>query len=99
MTAVMPKNDSITEYHAKYVACELTRRCASESVEKLRSVPADAQVDLNPHQVEAALVVGGGFGASDDVLGAVECGLDFEKRIAAIYPRWRTPEQIEFEFD
>jgi superfamily II DNA or RNA helicase len=45
----------ITDYHAKYLAHELTRRCASDSVEKLASVLADAQVDLNPHQVEAAL--------------------------------------------
>ena len=45
----------ITDYHAKYFAHELTKRCASDSVEKLASVLADAQVDLNPHQVEAAL--------------------------------------------
>lgn len=44
-----------TPYHAKYFAYELTKRCASDSVEKLASVLADAQVDLNPHQVEAAL--------------------------------------------
>ncbi len=46
---------SITDFHAKYFAHELTRRCASDSVEKLAAVLADAQVDLNPHQVEAAL--------------------------------------------
>src|SRR5713226_3496309 len=45
----------ITAFHAKYFAHDLTRRCASDSVEKLASVLADAQVDLNPHQVEAAL--------------------------------------------
>src|SRR6202795_3733897 len=45
----------ITDYHTKYFAYELTKRCASDSVEKLASVLADAQVDLNPHQVEAAL--------------------------------------------
>lgn len=45
----------LTDYHAKYFAHELTRRCASDSVEKLVAVLADAQVDLNPHQVEAAL--------------------------------------------
>lgn len=45
----------ITPFHAKYYAHELTRRCASDSVEKLAAVLADAQVDLNPHQVEAAL--------------------------------------------
>ncbi|MEI8132786.1 MAG: SNF2-related protein [Leptolinea sp.] len=45
----------ITCYHARYFAHELTKRCSSDSVEKLASVLADAQVDLNPHQVEAAL--------------------------------------------
>jgi superfamily II DNA or RNA helicase len=45
----------LTDYHAKYFAHELTRRCSSESVEKLASALADAQVDLNPHQIEAAL--------------------------------------------
>ncbi|OYV67136.1 MAG: DEAD/DEAH box helicase, partial [Deltaproteobacteria bacterium 21-66-5] len=41
----------------------------------------------------------GVFGASDEVLGAVESGVDFEKRIAAIYQKCRTPQQIQFEFD
>jgi hypothetical protein len=41
----------------------------------------------------------GVFGASDEVLGAVESGVDFEKRIAAIYQQCRTSEQIQFEFD
>ena len=45
----------ITDYHAKYFAHELTRRCASDEIDKLAPVLADAQVDLNPHQVEAAL--------------------------------------------
>ena len=41
----------------------------------------------------------GVFGASDEVLGAIESGVDFEKRIASIYQKCRTPEQIQFEFD
>ncbi|MGO9271157.1 MAG: SNF2-related protein [Terriglobia bacterium] len=45
----------LTDYHAKYFAHELTKRCSSDSVEKLASVVANAQVDLNPHQVDAAL--------------------------------------------
>lgn len=45
----------LTAYHAKYFAYELTRRCPSDSVEKLAAALSDAQVDLNPHQVEAAL--------------------------------------------
>lgn len=46
---------TITPYHVRYFAHELTRRHSSDSVEKLASALADAQVDLNPHQVEAAL--------------------------------------------
>src|SRR6266705_479683 len=45
----------ITAYHAKYFAYELTKRCASDTVEKLATALSDAQVDLNPHQIEAAL--------------------------------------------
>jgi ERCC4-related helicase len=42
-------------YHAKYFAHELTKRCPSDSVAKLAASLADAQVDLNPHQIDAAL--------------------------------------------
>jgi adenine-specific DNA-methyltransferase len=45
----------LTDYHAKYFAHELTRRCPVDSVEKLAGALVDAQVDLNPHQVDAAL--------------------------------------------
>ena len=45
----------LTPYHAKYYAYELTKRSASDSMQKLASTLVDAQVDLNPHQVEAAL--------------------------------------------
>jgi adenine-specific DNA-methyltransferase len=45
----------ITDYHSKYFAHELTKRCSSDSVEKLAGAVASAQVDLNPHQVDAAL--------------------------------------------
>lgn len=45
----------LTPYHAKYFAHELTRRTASDSIDKLAGALSDAQVDLNPHQVEAAL--------------------------------------------
>jgi hypothetical protein len=41
----------------------------------------------------------GVFGASDEVLGAIESGVDFEKRIVQIYQTCRTPEQIEFNFN
>jgi adenine-specific DNA-methyltransferase len=41
----------------------------------------------------------GVFGASDDVLGAVESGVDLEKRIAAIYQDCRTSDEIRTAFD
>jgi hypothetical protein len=41
----------------------------------------------------------GVFGATDEVLGAIESGVDFEKRIADIYQRCRQPEQIKSAFD
>lgn len=45
----------LTDYQAKYFAYELTKRCSSDSPEKLAAAVASAQVDLNPHQVDAAL--------------------------------------------
>ncbi len=45
----------ITPYHAKYIAYDLTRRFPPGSNEKLAGAVASAQVDLNPHQVDAAL--------------------------------------------
>ena len=41
----------------------------------------------------------GVFGASDEVLGAIESGVDFEKRIAEIYQRCRQPKEIKSAFD
>lgn len=45
----------ITAYHAKYYAHELTRRSAASGVDRLSQSLFDASVDLNPHQIEAAL--------------------------------------------
>ena len=45
----------LTDYHTQYFAHELTRRCPPDSAEKLAGAVASAQVDLNPHQVDAAL--------------------------------------------
>jgi SNF2 family DNA or RNA helicase len=47
--------NELTPYQAKYIAYELTRRFPSGSSEKFNVALMDAQVDLNPHQVEAAL--------------------------------------------
>ncbi|MDR3543141.1 MAG: SNF2-related protein [Desulfosporosinus sp.] len=48
---------NLTPYHAKYFAYELTKRSSSDSMQKFATTLLDAQVDLNPHQVEAALFV------------------------------------------
>jgi ERCC4-related helicase len=41
----------------------------------------------------------GVFGSSDEVLGSIESGMDFEKRIAAIYQECKTVEEIQRRFD
>jgi len=46
---------TITDYQAKYIAYELTRRFPPASTEKITAALVDAQVDLNPHQIDAAL--------------------------------------------
>lgn len=45
----------LTPHQGLYYAWLLTRRAAGDSVESLASTLVDSQVDLNPHQVEAAL--------------------------------------------
>jgi hypothetical protein len=49
----------LTDFYAKYLAIELTRRSAADGLEKPAPAPApalaDAQIDLNPHLVDAAL--------------------------------------------
>ncbi|WP_460489249.1 SNF2-related protein [Curvibacter fontanus] len=45
----------LTPHQSQYLAWLLTRRAASNTVESLASTLVDSQVDLNPHQVEAAL--------------------------------------------
>ena len=41
----------------------------------------------------------GVFGASDEVLGSIGNGVDFEKRIAQIYNDCRSPDEIAYAFD
>jgi ERCC4-related helicase len=41
----------------------------------------------------------GVFGASDEVLGAIESGVEFEKRIVGIYQSCRTTQEIETQFE
>ena len=45
----------MTHQQNQYLAWQLTRRAASDSIESLAATLVDAQVDLNPHQVDAAL--------------------------------------------
>lgn len=44
-----------TSYHSQYYAYELTKQSASDSVSRLSQSLINATVDLNPHQVDAAL--------------------------------------------
>lgn len=45
----------LTPHQSQYVAWLLTRRAAGDTVESLASTLVDSQVDLHPHQVDAAL--------------------------------------------
>lgn len=62
-----------------------------------RKNPADRRVFqlLN----EKLKLFEGVFGASDEVLGAIEGNIDIEKRIYEIYQKCRTDLEIEYEFD
>lgn len=51
----MTTQQPLTPHQSQYIAWLLTRRAAGDSVESLASTLVDSQVDLNPHQVEAAL--------------------------------------------
>ncbi len=46
---------SYTKYHAKYYANELTKQSASNDTDRISMSLFNACVNLNPHQVEAAL--------------------------------------------
>lgn len=78
-----------TDYQAKYFAHELTRRYVPDSGERLASAVASAQVDLNPHQVDAALfafsspLAKGALLADEVGLGkTIEAGLVISQRWA-----------------
>ncbi|NEV64891.1 DEAD/DEAH box helicase [Thiorhodococcus minor] len=51
----MARSVNISPHQSQFFAWELTRRANADTVESLGSTLLDAQVDLNPHQVEAAL--------------------------------------------
>jgi hypothetical protein len=50
-----PGQPPLTPHQSQYYAWLLTRRAAGDSVESLASTLVDSPIDLNPHQVEAAL--------------------------------------------
>lgn len=79
----------LTPHQSQYVAWLLTRRAAGDTVESLASTLVDSQVDLNPHQVEAALFacrnpLSRGVVLADEVgLGkTIEAGLVISQRWA-----------------
>ena len=59
------------------------------------------QADLRVHELltEKFHLFEGVFGSSDTVLGSLESGVDFEKRINDIYGLCRTKEEIDKSFD
>jgi len=78
-----------THQHTLYFAHELTRRRGSDEDDKFAGALVDAQVDLNPHQVQAALFafsspLSGGAVLADEVgLGkTIEAGLVISQKWA-----------------
>lgn len=59
------------------------------------------QADVRVHELlsEKLNLFNGVFGSSDDVLGSIESGVDFEKRILDIYQKCRTPQEIDESFN
>jgi len=79
----------LTSYHAKYYAHELTVRHSAGELGKLAGTLVDAQVDMNPHQVDAALFAfkspfsNGAILADEVGLGkTIEAGLVISQRWA-----------------
>ncbi|HWQ37090.1 MAG TPA: SNF2-related protein [Burkholderiales bacterium] len=58
------------------------------------------EADRRVHELleEKFSLFSGVFGASDEVLGTIESGVDFERRVLDIYQQCRTPEEIEAAF-
>lgn len=58
------------------------------------------EADQRVHELlaEKFNLFNGVFGASDEVLGQIESGVDFERRILAIYQRCRTADEINAAF-
>ena len=58
------------------------------------------EADRRVHELlsEKFSLFSGVFGASDEVLGSIESGVDFERRVLAIYQQCRTTAEIEAAF-
>lgn len=58
------------------------------------------EADRRVHELleEKFNLFNGVFGASDDVLGTIESGVDFERKVLDIYQQCRTPEEIATAF-
>jgi SNF2 family DNA or RNA helicase len=91
-------SDVITDYHAKLFAHELSKRHSVADAEKLAGTLYDAQVDLNPHQVEAALFafkspLSKGAILADEVgLGmTIEAGLVLSQKAGVVQRHERRP--------
>ena len=58
------------------------------------------EADVRVHELltQKFHLFSGIFGASDDVLGTIESGVDFEKRVLAIYQKCRTTDEIDAAF-
>ena len=59
----------LTPHQARYYSWFLTRQAEGGSMDSLATTLVDAQVDLNPHQVDAALF------ACKNSLSTIEAGL------------------------
>lgn len=61
----------------------------------------DNAADQRVHQLlsEKFRLFEGVFGASDEVLGSIESGVDIERRIGEIYQRCRTRDEIDRDFE
>jgi hypothetical protein len=58
------------------------------------------EADRRVHELleEKFSLFSGVFGASDEVLGSIESGVDFERRVLEIYQQCRTPGEIQSAF-
>jgi adenine-specific DNA-methyltransferase len=78
-----------TAYHSQYWARALT----------LRGATGTADQWVFEILSEKFRLFDGVFGASDEVLGALESGVDIERRIALVYQTCRNTEEIKAAFD